>query len=101
MFDSDELGQIALVVGKVIDEKVPPIVERIIDERVPVIVNRIVEDNLISLMEHQIMPQFDLLHGRIDRMDRKITTQIASKSWTEDRLDRFSADHRLQYKPAF
>ncbi|MFA5947339.1 MAG: hypothetical protein WC813_04985 [Patescibacteria group bacterium] len=102
MFDQNELDQIALVVGKVIEEKVPPIVREIVQEEIS------------SVMEHQIMPQFDLIHGRIDslesrfdsldarvdRMDRKITTQIASKSWTEERLDRFSADHRLQYKPA-
>jgi hypothetical protein len=84
MFDKNELAQLERVVGKVVQEQVPVIVR----------------EEMSSAMEHQIIPQFDLLHERIDRIDRKMNTQIASKGWVEDRLDRFSADHRLQYKPA-
>jgi len=61
MFDKNELDQIEQVVGKVIVEKVPPIVREIVQEEIS------------SVMEHQIMPQFDLLHQRIDEVAGDVT----------------------------
>lgn len=91
MFDKNELKQLREVVGEAITATVPPLVERIVDEK------------LVSLMEHQIMPQFDLIHDELADIRRDIgavRNQYATKSWVEDRLDNFRIDHKLKYKPA-
>lgn len=100
MFDQNELAQLEQVLEKAITKTVPPLVERIVDEK------------LVSLMEHQIMPQFDLIHDELatkaskeDFADLKrevigLKNHSATKGWVEDRLDSFRIDHRLKYKPA-
>jgi len=104
MFDKQELEQLKGVVTEVVDGK------------------------LDSLMEHQIMPQFDAMHerfdnveGRLDRVEnrldrvetklndvdvrleyveKKIDSQFVSKDYLEDRLVGFRHDHGLNLKPA-
>jgi hypothetical protein len=56
------------------------------------------------------MPHFDLLHGRIDKVEADVAdvkkeviglkNQSAIKGWVEDRLDNFRVDHGLKYRPA-
>ncbi len=72
------------------------------------------DEKFSNVMEHNLIPQFDLLHERIDkvenRLDRvenkldnvekKIDTQLVSKSFLEDQFDNFRIDHGLKYKPA-
>lgn len=99
-------GIVTEVVYKAIDERVPSIIE----ERVPAMIDK----GINSALENVVMPQFELIHNRIDgleakvdrieirvdRIEKKMDTQMASKGFVEERLDKFRMDHQLVYKPA-
>ncbi|MFA5945448.1 MAG: hypothetical protein WC802_00860 [Patescibacteria group bacterium] len=96
---------------------VTEVVYKAIDERVPLMIDR----GINSALENVLMPQFDLIHSRIDKLevtvdrledkvdrienradhiDKKIDTQMASKGFVEEQLDKFRMNHGLRYKPA-
>ncbi len=92
--DKQDLEQIKEVVSAVIRQEVPGMIELGIN----------------NALENVVMPQFDLIHSRIDKVASDLAdvkrevvglkNQTASKGWVEDRLDNFRIDHGLIYKPA-
>lgn len=90
--NQEDLQQIKGIVVQAIHEEVP----RIINEQVP----PMIEKGINEALEHVVMPQFDLIHSRIDSLEKKMDTQMASKGYVEERLDKFAVNHRLIYKPA-
>lgn len=78
-----------LLIGEVVETKVEKTVERIIDKKID------------SLMEYQIMPQFEYMHEQFHRINRElgiIKNTMVTKSFLEERLDRFRIDHGLSYQ---
>ncbi len=90
--------------------EIKAVIVEVIEEHVP----RIFDEKFSSIMEHNLIPQFDLIHSRIDSVEvrlgrvenkldsveKKMDTQMASKGFVEERLDKFANDHRLVFKPA-
>lgn len=65
---TEDLQSIKVIVDESIDSRVPPIVGRIIEEKVPPMIN----EALISLMEHNIMPQFERIDEHFDRLEGEV-----------------------------
>lgn len=61
----------------------------------------IVDSRIESLMEHQLMPQFELIHREFDRVHKEIAwikNAMVTKSFLEERLERFRIDLGLSYR---
>lgn len=52
------------------------------------VVTEVVDQRLMSLMEHQIMPQFELIHNRIDKLEVRMERVETKVDRIESRLDR-------------
>ena len=89
-----------------IKEAVKEVVTQAIQEQVPPMIDK----GINMALEQVVMPQFDLLHERIDKVETGLSelkqeviglkNQFATKGWVEDRLDNFRIDHGLTFKPA-
>ena len=89
MLTKQDLLDLRGVMKEVIHEEVPPIVERIVDAKIA------------SLMEHQIMPQFEMIQRQFDQVHKEIAwikNAMVTKSFLEERLERFRIDLGLSYR---
>lgn len=85
MADKEFLSQIRDVMVSVLRQEVPPMVRSIIqaevpkiiddriDTKVPGMIRAVVREELHSLMEHQIMPQFEDMHAELGMLHREVT----------------------------
>ncbi|MBP9827924.1 hypothetical protein KBC55_02095 [Patescibacteria group bacterium] len=108
MFDEKSLNQLR----GVIREEVRDVVREIVRVEVRAQIHEVVS----VLLNEIIMPQFEYIHARIDRLEARmtgleatlatkadiltLTNQYVRKGYLEDRLDTFRIDHGLKYKKA-
>lgn len=129
MFDEKSLNQLRGVIREEVREavrvEVPDLVRDVVRTEVHDVVHDVVYEvvrkivrvevraqihEVVSVLLNEIiMPQFEYIHARIDRLEAIVATkadiqtlnnQYVSKSYLEDRLDTFRIDHGLKYKKA-
>ena len=90
MLEQKDLEMIGEVVRVIIREEVPPMVRNIVNEE------------LTSLMEHNIMPQFERIYRELATKDdvAKIGQQMVTRGYVEDRMDKHLVDHHLKLQTA-
>ena len=86
------------------------VMKEVIHEEVPPLVRAIVREEIDSLMEYQIMPQFESIQKQFDQVYLEfnkvhkeiawIKNAMATKGFVEERLERFRVDLGLSYRAA-
>ncbi len=84
------------------------VMEEVIEQKVPNIVRPIVREEIDSLMEHQILPQFNEFHqkfadirqefSQVHKELASIRNSMVTKDFLEERLENFRIDLELSYR---
>ncbi len=67
------------------------------------VVKEELHEGLLLFMEHQIMPHFEYMYSEFDKIHKElawIKNQMVTKSFLEERLERFRLDLGLSYRSA-